>query len=350
MRTHYRITEDVAVRLCWAEPVLGEAARAAFQQFGLEEVTLEEMNAALGARPPATIHLLASEAPPEAPPEAEPVAAFDDAPLSAYRAGSLLFLVGARAVVRLDPAAGTAEARIHAPADAEALRRHALGAGVMSLFVLLRHRQLFPMHAAALAHPQTGAGVLFTAHSDSGKSTLACSLVRQGWRYLSDDSILLRLAPAAADGSEAGPVEAMAFRRNFTLDTEARGFFPEIAQAWSALPGPEEKWAVAMADLFPGGAARRCVPRLIVFPEIAEGEEESTLHPVPRVEAMHRVLSQCALVTLEPEAAPAHLDIARRLVGQTRHLRLSAGRDVIDRPRRVAALLEEALMGAPSFS
>lgn len=370
MQTRYRVA-GVAVRLCWEVPALGAAARAALRQYGLEE---EEEAPEAGGRErsdgaerrppeaaPLTLRLVPSADVPAVPPAAEEVARFDDAALSAYRDGRRLYFAGTRTLVEIDPAAGRGEARVYTGdlatsdlADAsglahrsdpeERLRARVLGAAVMTLSALLRHRGLYPMHAAALAHPETGGGVLLTAQSDCGKSTLACSLARQGWRYLSDDAVLLR--PPAAEGD----VEALAFRRHFTLDAEARRFFPEIAAAWSALPGPEEKGAVAMDALYPGGAARSCVPRLIVFPEIAEGQRESTLHPVPRVEAMHRALSQCALVTLEPERAPAHLDAARRLVGQTRHVRLRAGRDVLDRPARVAALIEGALGAVPHAS
>ncbi len=75
-----------------------------------------------------------------------------------------------------------------------------------TLLVLLTRRGYFPLHAAALARAVDGAeseppaGVLMAAPSDSGKSTLAMGLVRAGWGFLSDDSILLR---AAAAGGEA---------------------------------------------------------------------------------------------------------------------------------------------------
>lgn len=334
----YRITADVTARFRWGGSALEAAARAAFEQFGLREAEPSAGAAQI------TVKMETGERLPTVPPNAAAVARFDDAQMGAHRAGRHLFLSGAHTLVCLDAAAGWAEARFGPAlaADTDALRQSALGTGVMSLLVLVRHHRLFPMHAAALAHPATGAGVLFTARGDSGKSTLAYSLARQGWRYLSDDSVLLRPAAEA--------VEAVAFRRAFTLDASARRLFPEVAAAWSALPGPEAKGAVAMERLYPDGAAERCVPRLVVFPELAEGQAESTLHPLSRAEAMHGVLSQCALVTLEPERAPAHLDAARRLVAQTRHLRLHAGRDVLENPQRVAALLAEALAQEPPFS
>ncbi len=59
------------------------------------------------------------------------------------------------------------------------------------LLKLLRPLGIYNLHAAGLAS-RDGGGILLVGASGSGKSTLAIGLIRQGWRYLSDDAVLLR--------------------------------------------------------------------------------------------------------------------------------------------------------------
>src|SRR5438093_12292798 len=72
------------------------------------------------------------------------------------------------------------------------------------LLKLLRLLGVYSLHAAALANAD-GAGLLLVGASGSGKSTLAIGLIRQGWKYLSDDAVLLRDASQgiAAIGAES---------------------------------------------------------------------------------------------------------------------------------------------------
>jgi hypothetical protein len=57
-------------------------------------------------------------------------------------------------------------------------------------------------HAAAVAPPGAGPGVLIVGHSGSGKSSTALTCLLSGWRYVSDDHCLLDLeaSPAEAEG------------------------------------------------------------------------------------------------------------------------------------------------------
>src|ERR687889_579156 len=75
--------------------------------------------------------------------------------------------------------------------------------------VALRRCGLFELHAAGVVEPETGGGLLVVGPSGSGKSTLATQLASAGWRYLSDDALLLHERGAL--------VEARALRRQFAL-------------------------------------------------------------------------------------------------------------------------------------
>src|SRR6266496_4601753 len=73
----------------------------------------------------------------------------------------------------------------------------------------LRRCGLFELHSAGVACPDERNGVLIIGPSGSGKSTLTVQLAAAGWRYLSDDELLLSLA--------RDEVEARGFRRFFAI-------------------------------------------------------------------------------------------------------------------------------------
>lgn len=78
-------------------------------------------------------------------------------------------------------------------ADPLAVRLFLKGSGLAAIF---HQRGLFPLHASAVEHK--GGCVLFLGDSGAGKSTLAGLLARRGYRILSDDVVVTRVA---ADGA-----------------------------------------------------------------------------------------------------------------------------------------------------
>src|SRR5258705_8620687 len=73
----------------------------------------------------------------------------------------------------------------------------------------LRRYGLFELHSAAVASPGAQTGVMIIGPSGSGKSTLTLQLAAAGWRYLSDDELLLSLSE--------NEVKARSFRRPFAI-------------------------------------------------------------------------------------------------------------------------------------
>jgi hypothetical protein len=180
-----------------------------------------------------------------------------------------------------------------------------------------------------------GAGCLLVAPSGSGKSTSTYGLVRRGWHYLGDDALLLHAA-----GDE---VEALVLRRDLCLDPALEGCFPELrTHGQAGRFASRGKRRLAMRELYPERLLDRCVPRLLVFPEIV-AEPESRLVPLGIAEVLPRLVAQSAVFALDPEAAPRHLDMLTRLARQTRAYRLLAGRDLKADPELVAPLLAAAL-------
>lgn len=242
---------------------------------------------------------------------------------------------GLRSVVRIDATAGTATAELHPDLLAEPgeLWRRLYVLVTWSLFLLLHPHRLYPLHAAALG--RDGRGLLLVANSDCGKSTLAYSLVREGWRYLSDDMVLLRAGGPAVD--------AVPFRRRFGLDAVAGRFFPELARGGH---GPqlveEDKWSVDVERFAPGQAVDVLRPDVLVLPQIVDADE-SRVELAGPVDAHLALVRQSALTRLDPAATHAHVGALSRLVGQTRHYRLLAGRDIVRDPARASRLLTPLL-------
>ena len=247
-----------------------------------------------------------------------------------------MYLCCEDSTVVLDPGEGRAQGQLGptltSPTDR---RRNPLFYLITtSLVILLRYQGWFPLHAAALARGNRG--ILLTARSDSGKSTTALNLVRQGWSYLSDDTVLLR--------TEAGPVQAHSFRTDFCVDPEAVDLFPELGeQTWPPSLSDATKWRVDGASVYPGQFTPTCIPRVVVVPSIADCET-STLSPVDRKVVLGHLFRQSAL-TMTPErpVVEQHLELLKQLIHQADTYRLDAGRDALNTPEVIDRLLAPTL-------
>jgi hypothetical protein len=241
------------------------------------------------------------------------------------------------ATVAVHPDAGRAEGQVH-PAlfeDRDRGERDPLfHLVILSLVVWLRHRGWFPLHAAALA--RDGHGVLCPAQSGQGKTTITLSLLRHGWAALSDDAVLLR----ATDHR----VRAHTFRGPLCVDPEAADHFSELdGPHWPPSLSDASKWKVEVDQLYPGQSASVCTPRLLVLPTIADAPT-SRVEPIGPKPALEQLLRQGAFfLSSRPEVADRHLTVLRQLVGQTCTYRLHAGRDILNDPRTVHALLNPLL-------
>lgn len=256
--------------------------------------------------------------------------------LQIRQAGSQLYVQDGGWVVRLDPASCTGLGTFP-PADGRGSPSLRMDLLLYSLLLLLRYQGFYPEHAACVAYD--GVGCLLVGDSGSGKSTLTLGLVQEGWQYLADDAILLR------DCRDT--VEAMPLRRELCLAPEAVRTFPDTMGHWrpSRWPG-DLKQRLDIQTLYPAQVRSTCVPHLLLFPTIVSAPQ-SQLLPMARSEALLRLIQQSALVTVESQMAPGHLDVMARLVRQTWHYKLLAGQDLAGDPRRIALLLERLQPAAP---
>ncbi|MEM1127205.1 MAG: hypothetical protein AAGI71_11185 [Bacteroidota bacterium] len=206
---------------------------------------------------------------------------------------------------------------------------------IITLVILVRYRGWYALHAAALEHD--GVGVLLSAVSGSGKTTTTLNLIRAGWRYATDDTVLMR-------PTEGGLVEVISYRKAFSLTDETLALFPELSgRSWPRPPGLRPKWRVSVEAGFPGQFVPHLIPRFVVVPTI-EPEAPSRVEPMPSREALLYLISQTGLQLTPDRALNArHMEAMGVLVRQCTCLRLKAGPDLLEDPARTAVLLREAM-------
>jgi hypothetical protein len=201
------------------------------------------------------------------------------------------------------------------------------------LLKLLRQEGIFSLHAAGLI-ADDGKGVLLIGESGSGKSTLAIGLIRRGWRYLSDDAVLLQSRPEG--------VEALPLRRHFYVDSAAAGEYADLGFGGERpdRSGGRRK-RVAVEAAYPGQRVPACTPRLLLFPRIVS-QTHGVLIPLDRLDALRRLVAQSGSQLFDRATSARHLAVLRELVRQAAAYELVAGSDLKKDPMELVRLLGEA--------
>ena len=202
----------------------------------------------------------------------------------------------------------------------------------LALIELLRRRELYTIHATALE--MHGLGVLIPGNSGRGKTTSFISLLRSGYRYLSDDHPLIR---------DAGThVELFPFPIKINVTEDTIAFFPELRNAPGHVlqrqPGFHKRGFYA-EELYRTEIGACCRPALVLFPQVVDAPR-SYLEPLPKSRAMELLLPQ-ALLVYDAEVARREFQVLAKVVQQVDCYRLHFGRDVLDLPKLITPLLEE---------
>ena len=201
----------------------------------------------------------------------------------------------------------------------------------LALIELLRRRGLYTIHATALE--KHGLGVLIPGNSGRGKTTSFISLLRSGYRYLSDDHPLLR------DAGDHVDLLPFPIKINVTEDTIA--FFPELRNAPDHLLHPGfPKRAFYAEELYSTAIGEHCRPSLVLFPHVVDAPH-SHLEPLSKSRALELLLPQ-ALLVYDAYVARREFQVLAKLVQQVDCYRLHFGRDILDLPKLITPLLEEA--------
>lgn len=199
---------------------------------------------------------------------------------------------------------------------------------VLPMSKLLACRGLHMIHAAALE--RNGRGVMIPGLSGSGKTTCCISLIRAGYRCLSDDKPFLR-----ENGTR---IELLAFPERIDVTERTISFFPELGAALQGdLTTGYRKKQFNPEVLYPGSTAETGQPDLILFPQIS-GESKSRLEKLSKIRALETLLPH-TLVVLDPELSERRFGLLARLVEGAECYTLHFGHDVLDLPRLVDPLL-----------
>lgn len=198
----------------------------------------------------------------------------------------------------------------------------------LALTELLRHRGLYTIHATALE--KNGRGVLIPGNSGRGKTTSFISLLRSGYRYLSDDHPLLR---------DAGThIDLLPFPIKINVTEQTVGFFPELRTAPAqVLQSRFPKRAFHAKDLYPTSIGECCQPALVLFPHVIDASH-SHLELLSKSRALEMLLPQ-ALLVYDSEVAKREFQVLAKLIKQVDCYRLHFGRDILELPQLITPLL-----------
>lgn len=201
----------------------------------------------------------------------------------------------------------------------------------LALIELLRRQGLYTVHATALEHK--GRAILIPGNSGRGKTTSFISLLRSGYRYLSDDHPLLQ---------DIGThVEVLPFPIKINVTDATVAFFPELRDAPGHVlhPGVPKRYFYA-EDLYPTAVGARCRPALVLFPHVVDAAD-SHLELLPKSRALEALLPQ-ALLVYDKDVARKEFQVLAKLVQQVDCYRLHFGRDILNLPNLITPLLEKA--------
>lgn len=195
--------------------------------------------------------------------------------------------------------------------------------------MIAARRDLFHLHAAALASPVRDATVVIAGESGSGKTTLTLGLMARGFLPYSDDVTLV--APESGD--------PLPFRRAFHIDARTQSLL-------RGLPSPPD-WDFDAAPvgyfIVPRWADAPCPIRVVLFPTLTPGAEAG-LTPLSLPDAVARLLPFSATLAHFPALA---LRMAARTVERARCYALTAGDFAATLDRVIAQLRWDGAAGRP---
>lgn len=185
----------------------------------------------------------------------------------------------------------------------------------------------FYLHAAGLCH--NGIGYLISGDGGCGKTTSALNLVRSGFDYVSDDSLLM--------DARHGTIRVYPWYRDFHLSPDLCRRYDELDGLVPAYQSGEDKISVDVSQFFQGSYRRWIEPDVIIFPRI-QSRSTSAMSSLSHTDMFTRLIKQIILAS-DPVAAKQQLEIIQTLVRQTSGFELLGGRDLLEDPDTLVSLI-----------
>jgi hypothetical protein len=255
--------------------------------------------------------------------------------LSGWVLGDRLHLQDGQNSLDLDYQAGRARIFV-APQIFETPRLVTHTYALLPIVELLRTRGVYFIHGALVVSPSQR-GVLILGAGGAGKSTCVYTLIRQGWSYVADDTLLAFL-------DAAGSVRLQPLMRRLTLHGTLVHHFPGLS-----LEGLDDqgKGIVTDASLNPQSwRAEAGVDQAVVLSRQAVGvgrstESKSRLVPISRSILLAEFIAGNPFLFLHTHLASRHLEFLTQLCKQVSAHRLELYEDILAEPTRLARLLAQ---------
>ena len=193
----------------------------------------------------------------------------------------------------VDLAGGGAElvARPFAESEAEAVAWDLFSMCTVACALLLGRMHRALVHAAAIVAPDGGAWLL-TGDTHAGKSTTCVNLITAGWRFVSDDHVVLFR-------DDAGRLSVEGWPRRFHLD---HGWEEGRPVHVRGEVDPHQRW--------PGQWLRTAPLAGILFPRV-QADQPTELSPMGAAEALGSLMRQSPWLLADRAQAPEILAFLR---------------------------------------
>ena len=189
-----------------------------------------------------------------------------------------------------DLARHAAELRAADDADPEAAAWEIYSMASLACALLLGRMGRTLAHAAAVVAPGGGAWLL-VGDTHAGKSTTVANLLEGGWRFVSDDNVVL-----ARDG---GGIEVEGWPRHFHMD-----------EGWEAGAPVGRRGSLDPHARWPGRWLPAAPLAGLLFPRV-DAHEPTAVARIPAAEALASLLRQSPWLLADRESAPAVLALLR---------------------------------------
>lgn len=259
---------------------------------------------------------------------AEACRALKSPDISCYKNGKIIYYaLEDGSVVHLDTVSRTAKGFFREKIMEKSAIFYALVGAPFS--DILKYDALYSLHSAALSC--NGVGYLFSGDSGSGKTTSTLSLVTHGFKYTSDDAVLLEEAK--------GDIIAHSLTKTFNVDRKTGERFPGIVKEKNLPVKKEAKIMVNIEHAIPNSFIPSLRPDVIIFLKISSNRK-SHIYPINQVEVFRKLIKQTVLAA-EKDIAQDQTMTFGTLARQVRGFQLLSGRDIYEEPGILLRLIRE---------
>jgi len=197
------------------------------------------------------------------------------------------------------------------------------------LVEMLKYSGLYSLHGAALRGRDMS--VLVTGESGSGKTSTSLSLVENGFKYVSDDTLFIQKTNES--------VNVYPLYKSFNINQDIARRFPQLFNH-KKTPVPKGiKIPIDISKIIPDSHLSCLKPEVIIFPRIISSTQ-SSIRPIGSMEAYRRLLSQIILA-LDKNVAKKQLHVLELLVKQTRGFEMLSAKDLYENPGSILNMIDQ---------